>query len=58
MSSAARGDTRPCIKSGCEGVMQFGREPAATPAGANTNNGAPGWVCSASPAHFTPTIEL
>jgi hypothetical protein len=36
--------------------MQFGREPSFTPSGVATNSGATGWVCSASPDHFTPTI--
>ena len=57
MSSAARGDTRPCIKDGCQGQMQFGRRPSVSATGAAVNTGDPGWVCSASPAHFTPTIE-
>ena len=57
MSSAARGDTRPCIKAGCDGMMQFGRKPLASVAGVAANTGEPGWVCNASPAHFTPTIE-
>ena len=49
MSSAARGDVRPCIKAGCQGQMQFGRKPSPTPSGGATSNGAAGWVCSASP---------
>jgi hypothetical protein len=56
VNRAARGDSRPCIKAGCQGVMQFGREPSFTPSAVATNTGAPGWVCSASPEHFTPTI--
>jgi len=56
VSSAARGDTRPCIQPGCKGVMQFGRRPSATAAGASSTPSDPGWVCNANPAHFTATI--
>ena len=51
----ARGDTRPCVKAGCDGLMQFGREPLALP-NDGRSSGAPGWVCSGNPAHFTRTI--
>ena len=41
---AARGDTKPCIYTGCSGTMQFARRPEPEE--------AMGWMCSVSGKHF------
>jgi hypothetical protein len=56
MITAARGDTRPCVREGCVGMMQFGREPVQSIGAVTTFAGVRGWVCSMTPEHFTATI--
>ena len=53
MSVAARGDTRPCSRDGCEGLMQYGREPERAGSVMDPAAGILGWVCNRTPEHFT-----
>lgn len=55
--AAARGDRRPCTRTGCSGTMQFGREPL--PPGPTTRavEGERGWNCSADSGHFQRASE-
>jgi hypothetical protein len=52
--SAARGDRKPCTRSGCSGTMQFGREPLPKTPEMMTADGERGWVCKDAPEHFQP----
>ena len=45
----------PCMRTGCTGLMQFGREPERASAGRRSNGGVRGWVCTLSPEHFMTT---
>jgi hypothetical protein len=42
---SSRGDTKPCIYSGCSGTMQFASEPVKGRGGAHE------WVCSTTAKH-------
>jgi hypothetical protein len=46
--AASRGDTKPCIYSGCSGTMQFKRP---------TEQDAQTWLCSVSPKHLQRPAE-
>ena len=48
--TVARGDTKPCIYSGCSGTMQFARESKTEEAQA--------WLCSASPKHVHRPADI
>jgi hypothetical protein len=50
--SAARGDRKPCTRTGCPGTMQFGREPLPARPAMTTVDGERGWVCSEKAEHF------
>lgn len=50
--SAARGDRKPCTRSGCSGTMQFGREALPKTPEMMTADGERGWLCSDNPEHF------
>ena len=50
--SAARGDRKPCTRSGCLGTMQFGREPLSNGPTINQPYGERGWNCSEKAEHF------
>jgi hypothetical protein len=50
--SAARGDRKPCTRTGCPGTMQFGREPLPARPTMTTVDGERGWVCSEKTEHF------
>ena len=55
---AERGDSRPCIRSGCDGMMQFGRKPVFRGSGVGMMTaGARGWNCSVTPEHFSAQHE-
>ncbi len=55
--SAARGDRKPCTRTGCPGTMQFGREPLPARPAMTTVDGERGWVCSEKAEHFQLTSE-
>jgi hypothetical protein len=55
--SAARGDRKPCTRSGCSGTMQFGREPLPKTPEMMTADGERGWVCSKYTGHFQIASE-
>ena len=55
--SAARGDTKPCTRTGCSGTMQFGREPLLKGPAMTAADGDRGWVCSMEGAHFQRASE-
>ena len=48
MITAARGDTRPCVRGACTGLMHFGRQPEQVAASGNVK----GWVCDTVSGHF------
>ena len=50
--SAARGDRKPCTRNGCQGIMQFGREPLPHGPTMPAADGQRGWICSAQAEHF------
>jgi hypothetical protein len=50
--SAARGDRKPCTRSGCSGTMQFSRQPLPKTPEMMTADGERGWVCSEHAEHF------
>ena len=50
--SAARGDRKPCTRTGCLGTMQFGREPLSNGPTINQPYGERGWNCSEKTEHF------
>lgn len=50
--SAARGDRKPCTRTGCLGTMQFGREPLSNGPTINEPYGERGWNCSEKAEHF------
>ena len=50
--SAARGDSKPCTRTGCLGTMQFGREPVSNGPSINQAYGDRGWNCSEKSEHF------
>ena len=50
MNRPARGDTRPCMRAGCSGQMQYGREPIRI--GGTVSTDMHGWACAADATHF------
>ena len=50
--ASARGDSKPCTRAECGGIMQFGREPVPQARPAMSGDGDRGWVCSENPSHF------
>ena len=50
--SAARGDRKPCTRTGCLGTMQFGREPLSNGPTISQAYGERGWNCSEKAEHF------
>lgn len=56
--SAARGDQRPCTRTGCSGTMQFGREPLPKGPTMRAVDGERGWVCSEKAGHFQRESEV
>lgn len=50
--SAARGDRKPCTRTGCSGTMQFGREPLPSGPAITAVDGERGWVCTEKAEHF------
>lgn len=55
--SSARGDQKPCIRDGCSGTMQFGREPLPPRPAERASEGERGWVCSERPEHFQRAVS-
>jgi hypothetical protein len=55
--TAARGDQKPCTRTGCPGTMQFGREPLPKGPTTGAPDGERGWVCSEKPSHFQREFE-
>jgi hypothetical protein len=55
--SAARGDRKPCSRTGCPGTMQFGRQPLPKTPTMMTADGERGWVCSKKVEHFELASE-
>ena len=49
--TASRGDTKPCIYTGCSGTMQYARGEAQRP------EERVGWMCSASRKHVQRPAE-
>ena len=52
-----RGDQKPCTRTGCTGMMRFGREPLPSAPSVMSADGAEGWVCSSRSTHFQRASE-
>jgi hypothetical protein len=55
--SDARGDSKPCTRTGCAGTMQFGRAPLPRGPSMRPADGERGWVCSEKAEHFQRPSE-